>query len=81
VLSQLRIKNAQHIVFNLKWICSFKKIVLRIFYIEYFSAFAGDFAPIVVRNAWVACCVGWNGLLVVDGLIENQTGRCHNVVL
>jgi hypothetical protein len=31
--------------------------VLRKFYIEYFSTFGGDFAPIVVRNnAGVACC-------------------------
>jgi hypothetical protein len=27
-------KNTQHIVFNKKWGCGFKKIVLRIFYIE-----------------------------------------------
>jgi hypothetical protein len=30
-----------------------KKIVLRIFYIEYFSKFGGDFAPIELRNAWL----------------------------
>ncbi len=58
--------------------------MLRIFYIEYLSTFAGDFAPIVVGNTWVACCVGcvaWNELF--DGLrmMNNQTGRCHNVVL
>ncbi len=48
-------KNTQNIVFNRKWFYSFKKIVLRIFYIEYFSTFGGDFAPIVVRNCGVAC--------------------------
>jgi hypothetical protein len=42
-------KNTQHIVFNKKWGCGFKKIVLRIFYIEYLSIFGGDFAPIVVK--------------------------------
>jgi hypothetical protein len=42
-------KNTQHIVFNKKWGCGFKKIVLRIFYIEYFSTFGGEIVPIVVR--------------------------------
>jgi hypothetical protein len=51
-------KITQHIDFNRKWVSSFKKIVLRFFYIEYFSTFGGDFAPIVLRNA---------GLLVVWG--------------
>ncbi len=32
--------------------------MLRIFYIEYFSTFGGDFAPIVVRNAGLLCYVG-----------------------
>jgi hypothetical protein len=32
-----------------------KKIVLRIFYIEYFSTFSGDFTPIEVGNGWLRC--------------------------
>ncbi len=48
------------------WVCSFKKIVLRIFYIEYFSTFGGDFAPIVVRNCGVGCCVGCISVLKLN---------------
>jgi hypothetical protein len=39
------------------WVCSLIKMVLRNFYIEYFSTFAGDFAPIAVyalRNVVVS---------------------------
>ena len=42
------------------WVCSFRKTVLRKFYIEYFSTFGGDFAPIVVRIV---------GLLYLGGCI------------
>jgi hypothetical protein len=52
------------------WIYSFKKIVLRIFQIEYFSTFAGDFAPIVVRIA------GLLAVLVV--LLENPSSTLFN---
>jgi hypothetical protein len=58
--------------------------VLRIFYIEYFSTFGGDFAPIVVRIAWLLVmwgCVVWNELFDGWRMMNNQTGRCHNVVL
>ncbi len=49
-------KNTQNIDFNRKLVCSFKKIVLRIFYIEYLSTFGGDFAPIVPNAAVLSHC-------------------------
>ncbi len=49
--------------------------MLRIFYIEYFSAFAGDFAPIVVRNAGLFAV--WVGEWIIDRwqMINDQTRR------
>ena len=64
--------------------------MLRIFYIEYFSTFGGDFVPIVLRNCGLALLC-WDYSWLVDGLeillvgwckLKNdQTARCHNVVL
>ena len=63
------------LIFNIiirNGVYSFRKIVLRIFYIEYFSTFAGDFAPIVLRNAGLVCfavviaLLGWESCWLVD---------------
>ena len=55
MLSQLRIKKFKLSNLLGNWVCSLIKIVLRKFYIEYFSTFVGDFAPIVVRNVGLLC--------------------------
>ena len=82
MLSQLRIKKFKLSNLLGNWVCSLIKIVLRKFYIEYFSTFGGNFAPIV-EKCLVGCFVAYIGLLLVAWckLKNDQTGRCYNFVL